>query len=220
MKIVERVKFWFRAYIREHHIVNLVWLNCHRVDERLLRSAQPTPGQLERIIRKHGIKTVINLRGRSNRAVYKLERSVCRSMGVRMVALKLSSRSPVQAENLENLKKAFENAEYPVLIHCKAGADRSSLASVLYRYWIRKEPLRAAIGKEMKFFPYGYIESSAAGILKYYFERFERDRREHGDIDLIEWTRKMDKEELKREFDEKKKIKAIDWVSEKLLKRE
>ena len=99
----------------------------------LYRSAQPTPAELESYVRRYGLKTVVNLRGANPGAKwYEDEKRVAKSLGVKMIDFQMSARqelSPARAEALVALLKA---AEKPILVHCKAGADRTGLVSVIY----------------------------------------------------------------------------------------
>ncbi|WP_456449182.1 fused DSP-PTPase phosphatase/NAD kinase-like protein [Hydrogenimonas sp.] len=221
-----RVAAWYHALIRQHNLVNVLWLNFHPVVEgKIYRSAQPTPWQLKKLIRKHGFETVVNLRGeKPHYPVYALEKRTCDEMGVKMIDVSIYSRRMPDDRILLALKEAFEKAEYPVLMHCKAGADRSSLAAVLYLYWIEKVPLEEAMKRHLRFRPYGYIESSGAGIIKAFFEAFLAYEREHPGADIVEWSKRWaDRERRKafeKEFKEKRTNPIVDFLYEKILRRE
>lgn len=100
---------------------------------QLYRSAQPTPAELESYVHRYGLKTVVNLRGANPGAKwYDDEKRVAKSLGVKVIDFQMSARqelSPARAEALVALLKA---AEKPILVHCKAGADRSGLVSAIY----------------------------------------------------------------------------------------
>ncbi len=216
-KRIERLKFWLKALVHEHHLVNLVWKNYHSIDDRLYRSAQLMPHDLRRIVRRVGIKTVVNLRGpQKDRAVYRIEKAVCRSLGVRMVDVEIYSRSLLDERRLKDLKQVFDTIEYPALIHCKAGADRSSLAAVLYLYE-RGVPLEEAMRRQMRFWPFGYIAASKAGIMRYYFERYLADGQNET---LLQWTRHLDRQAIERDFAKYRQSAWVDWFYDNVLRRE
>ncbi|WP_300362195.1 sulfur transferase domain-containing protein [Hydrogenimonas sp.] len=222
----QKTKAWYGSLIKQHNLVNVFWLNLHPVVEgKIYRSAQPTPWQLKKLIRKYGFKTVINLRGeKPHRPVYALEKRTCEEMGVRLIDVSIYSRRMPDDTILLALKEAFEKAEYPVLMHCKAGADRSSLAAVLYLYWIEKVPLEEAMKRHLRFWPYGYIENSGAGIIKAFFEAFLAYEKEHPGADIVEWSKRWaDRERRKafeKEFREKNTHPIVDFLYEKILRRE
>src|SRR5262249_12064794 len=96
------------------------------------RCARPAPRALEEMVAAHGIRTVVNLRGRCNpfpwyldeaRATARLDlcqEDVCFSAG----------RLPSSAE-LRRLIEVLDRAEYPLVLHCRRGADRTGLASAV-----------------------------------------------------------------------------------------
>jgi protein tyrosine phosphatase (PTP) superfamily phosphohydrolase (DUF442 family) len=100
------------------------------VPDKVYRSAQPTPGHLKKWVRRYGIKTVINLRGSSEKEIEQ-EQSTADELGVKFVSIPLSSRRLATASELSELIIALENAETPFLLHCKAGVDRAGTACAL-----------------------------------------------------------------------------------------
>ncbi|WP_201353200.1 fused DSP-PTPase phosphatase/NAD kinase-like protein [Hydrogenimonas urashimensis] len=222
----EKARAWYHALISQHNLVNIVWLNLHPVAEgKIYRSAQPTPWQLEKLIREYGFKSVINLRGeKPHRPVYALEKRVCDEKGVPLIDVSIFSRRIPDDTTLKALKKAFEKASFPVLMHCKAGADRSSLASVLYLHWVEKMPIEEAMRKHLRFWPYGYIKSSGAGIIAAYFEAFVDYEKEHPGADIIEWSKRWADRERRKAFEKRFKENRTSFVAdfffEKILRRE
>lgn len=100
------------------------------VPGRLYRSAQLKPGQLRSAVRRFGIKTVINLRGCCpQESWHRQEAEVLRELGVELVDINLSSAMPPPVPELRRLIAALAIAERPVLLHCRRGADRTSLAA-------------------------------------------------------------------------------------------
>src|SRR5262249_32652116 len=105
--------------------------NFHTVlPGRIYRCAQPSPRPLAEMIADHGIRTVVNLRGCCNpfpwsvaeaRAPQRLDscqEDVCLSAG----------RLPSTSE-MRRLVDVLEGGTYPLLFHCRRGADRTGLAS-------------------------------------------------------------------------------------------
>jgi protein tyrosine phosphatase (PTP) superfamily phosphohydrolase (DUF442 family) len=110
--------------------------NFHSVSERkVYRSAQLNGDLLAETIQKHGIKTVVNLRGGStNDAWYRGELSTAQRLGVQHLDFDLSAGHEVSDQEMEAIVAAMTSAPKPLLLHCKNGADRSGLASALYLY--------------------------------------------------------------------------------------
>lgn len=112
---------------------------------RVFRSAQPRGG-LASLIRQRRIGSVLNLRGGSPAdPFYADEVRVTRDAGVDFYDFPMSAtRRPSRAELL-TLLDVFARCRFPLLIHCKSGADRTGLASALYLMSVRSEtPERAA----------------------------------------------------------------------------
>jgi protein tyrosine/serine phosphatase len=108
--------------------------NFHPVIEgELYRSAQPTAAQIVKYKLHHGIKTIINLRGRNgHRRWYRDEVKVARLLGITHVNFRMSASKVLGYTKAARLLSLLKTAEKPILIHCAGGADRSGLAVALY----------------------------------------------------------------------------------------
>lgn len=108
--------------------------NLHTVEEgRVYRSAQLDGQGFTEQIDAHGLRTLLRLRGGGpGDPGFDAEAAAAVAGNAKLVQIPMSARRyPTRAELLA-LWDTFEHAEYPMLIHCKAGADRTSLASALY----------------------------------------------------------------------------------------
>jgi protein tyrosine/serine phosphatase len=153
----------------DHGIFRLAYLNSHRMSDKAWRSAQPAPYQL-RGFAKAGVRTVVNLRGIRDCGSFWLEQRACQKYGMKLVNFQIRSRAAPSRAELWGAKRLFEEIEYPVLMHCKSGADRAGLISVLYRHLHEGVPMEEA-KKELSF-KYGHIRQAHTGILDYFFERY------------------------------------------------
>ncbi len=199
------LKVVIKTLLEEHNFINLFWFNFHEVDDNIYRSAQITPWRLKKIIKKYRIKTIINLRAKDN-YLYQIEQNICKSMGVEYIQIPLSSRSPNSTKNLLRLKEALLSSNKPILMHCKAGADRTGFASVFYHILKRKEP-KEAIKKELKF-KYAYLDFTSAGLVKQIFLSYNKDE------DFISWY------EREGRYIKYKGTKIGNFIYNKLLRRE
>ena len=200
---------FFKVISEEHNFLNLFWFNFHKVDEGVYRSAQLTPWRLKKIIKKYGIKTIINLRGNNKNYIYKKEKEICEEMGVEYYTVALLSRSPerIRKEELEKLVDILKNAKKPLLFHCKAGADRTGFVAVLWHI-LNGRDKKWAINKELRL-KYLYLPWSKAGKIKRVFELYEEKS------DFVEWFDKN-----REKFKEFKSSRLGDFISDKILRKE
>ncbi len=104
--------------------------------DELWRSAQMSPERLEYAIQKHGIKTVISLRGvNEDEAWHRNEVAKCAELGVAHYDLPWSMRHIPEPESLQRLLDWYETAEKPILVHCQAGIHRAGVASACYELY-------------------------------------------------------------------------------------
>ena len=108
--------------------------NVHAVVEgRFYRAATLSAGALEEVIRRDGIRTVINLRGaKTDEPWYQAEAEIARRMNVRLVDIGWSADVDVTDAQVAAFYEAVRASPGPMLVHCRSGADRTGLASALY----------------------------------------------------------------------------------------
>ena len=106
--------------------------NFHEVvPGQVYRSRQPSSADLIAWAQAHQIRTVINLRGDDDIPVVQSEVDTLNRLGINYVSLRLPVKHLPSPEELRSLIEAVENAQRPLLIHCRAGADRAGLASCI-----------------------------------------------------------------------------------------
>jgi protein tyrosine phosphatase (PTP) superfamily phosphohydrolase (DUF442 family) len=107
---------------------------------RVIRSAQPTT-QLPEWIREHRLQSILNLRGGSpSDWWYAAEVKAAEASGLAFYDFPLSATRRPKRSELLVLIDLLESCRYPLLIHCKSGADRTGLASALYLMVQRGQP--------------------------------------------------------------------------------
>lgn len=103
------------------------------------RSAQPDEAQLATYQKDYGVRTVINLRGENETASwYRTEKDASQKLGLTHIDFGMRSSKTLSPDEAKRLIVLMASAEKPILIHCKAGADRTGLASALYLAAITK----------------------------------------------------------------------------------
>ncbi len=160
--------------LMDHGLFRCVYLNKHALAHDAWRSAQPAPHQL-RAMKRAGIKTIVNLRGERMCGSYWLEEKLCRELGLKLVNFQVRSRAAPSVDEIRQAKALFAGIEYPMLMHCKSGADRAGLMSVLYRHFREGVPIEDA--RNELSLKYGHIRQANTGILDYVFDSYVADNR-------------------------------------------
>jgi protein tyrosine phosphatase (PTP) superfamily phosphohydrolase (DUF442 family) len=143
------------------------------------RSAQPTPAMLERIIQKHGIRTVVNLRGCCISAPwYCNEVRVTSALGISQEDLPFSAGRLPSPQALAQLIEVFDRTEYPILLHCHQGADRTGLATVVYFLLQQRTSLAAA--RRNLGLSSGHLAVGRTGYIDCFFDLYEQWLAEQG----------------------------------------
>ena len=198
----------------DHGIFRVVFLNKHKIADGVYRSSQPAPHQI-RSLSKRGIKTIVNLRGIRECGSYRLEKKYCEKYGIKLVNFQMYSRAAPAPETIRNAEELFANIEYPILMHCKSGADRAGIASALHVLLHQKQPVEVA--QKQLSLKYGHIKQADTGVLDYFFDCYIDAKKKTG-IKFYDWLETVyNPDELKQAF------KANGWMSffaAKVLNRE
>jgi protein tyrosine/serine phosphatase len=199
----------------DHAYLRLKFQNAHWVSPELVRTNQPWPFQLK-AWRDAGIKTIINLRGGFDASFYALERDACAKLGLKLIDFTVTSREAPSRAQVFGAKALFDSIEYPALMHCKSGADRAGVMSVLYAYFRLGQPIRQAV--EQLSLRYLHMKAGKTGVLDYTFERYLADAEPLG-VSFEDWVRSdaYDPSKLKAEF---RATMLGSILTEKLLRRE
>lgn len=152
------------AAIGIHMGVNQLIGNEHEVIAgELYRSAQPGAEEIDSLVRRHGIKTIINLRNEDRGAWYAEEKAAADRNNVTLIDYPISSADILPVENGEELAEIMRHAEKPILIHCEHGANRTGLASAIYVGAVAK---RSEMFSQLQLSPY-YGHVPIPGIGRY-----------------------------------------------------
>ncbi|MEX6507081.1 tyrosine-protein phosphatase [Jiella sp. M17.18] len=150
--------------------------NIHVVEPgELYRSATLPTERLDRLMAEKGIRTIVNLRGGNGDAWWKAERAVAEKHGADFVSFHLSADRQPTPETMRQLAFILKNAPKPILVHCKAGADRAGLASAIYELAVDGDP--AVDADKQLSFRYGHFPwlGSKTGAMDRAFDAFDQD---------------------------------------------
>ncbi|MHA3978181.1 fused DSP-PTPase phosphatase/NAD kinase-like protein [Halovulum sp. GXIMD14794] len=157
-------------HFSDHGFVRAIWTNRDEVAPGIWRSNQPSPRQL-RWLSAQGLRTVLNLRGATSIGAYALERETCAEEGLRLIDFKMTSRALPTVEQIHGLRRIFETAERPLLMHCKSGADRAGIASALFLLFNGASAEDAARQLSLR---YLHLDHSKTGILDHFVECYRQ----------------------------------------------
>ena len=181
----------------DHGFFRVFYLNKHALAADAWRSAQPAPHNLRRF-KRDGMKTILNLRGERKCGSYWLEEKWCRRLGLKLVNFQVRSRAAPEIDEFRRIKALFESIEYPMLMHCKSGADRAGLMSVLYRHFREGMPIEQA--RDELSLRYGHIRQANTGILDFVFDRYVAENAERP-VTFMDWVEtRYDPQEVTEAF--------------------
>jgi protein-tyrosine phosphatase len=144
----------------------------------LYRSAAPSAGQLETWIAEYELRTVLNLR--DDRA-FDRESTRVRRAGLNYLHLPFSDRVLPERQEFLALVDTLAQLEGPLLIHCRAGADRTgvvaAIAAMSRHDWDVERAVRQ-LGP--RFLHFHSSENAVEGVLLRYREYCRQQHRSCG----------------------------------------
>jgi hypothetical protein len=107
----------------------LIGSNEHTaIPGKVYRSAQLSQKKLERVIAEKHIRTVLNLRGCCQEMDwYRSDAQATNATGISQEDLTFSAKRYPPAPEIARLIDVLDHTEYPILVHCARGADRTGL---------------------------------------------------------------------------------------------
>jgi hypothetical protein len=108
--------------------------NFHVVEPGLaFRSGQLSGPGLEYRVARHQLKAILNVRGPNpEKCWYQTERATAARLGLEHYDVVLNADLAPTSGELKELLRIYATCAKPLLIHCEAGTDRSSLASLVF----------------------------------------------------------------------------------------
>ena len=192
-----RLAAWHDSLFVDHGVFRLVWTNAAMVvPGKVYRANHPAPFRLARLARRFGTRTLVNLRGHRQCGSDALSREAASRLGLLHVDMAFESRGAPHRERILHFAALYNGLAFPVLMHCKSGADRAGLASglaVLFEGGTATEALRQLSWR------YGHFRRSRTGILDAFFLRYRSQA--EGRLPFLDWVRdEYDETALKRDF--------------------
>lgn len=199
----------------DHAYLRLGFQNAFWISPEMVRSNQPWPYQLKRW-KREGIKTIVNLRGGFDASFFALEKDACERYGLNLVNFTVTSRDVPSKAAILAARDLFQTIEYPAVMHCKSGADRAGIMSVLYAHFRLGQPIREAMGQLS--LRYMHVRQGLTGVLDYIFQLYLAEGEPQG-LSFVDWTQSpgYDPKKIKADF---RAGRLGSLLTEKLLRRE
>jgi protein tyrosine phosphatase (PTP) superfamily phosphohydrolase (DUF442 family) len=147
--------------------------------ERIYRSGQMPASALAQTLRERRIKTVLNLRGSNpSEPWYRDEISTTREACATHVDIAMSSCLWMSRVQLRALVETLDTTEYPLLIHCAWGSERTGLVSAfaeLLRPGGTLEDARAQFSIR-----YLFVRANDGKVMAEHLDQYENWLRERG----------------------------------------
>ena len=208
-----RFATYWRHFWHDHAYLRLASPNAHWLSPEMVRAAQPWPFQVK-TWRDRGIRTIVNLRVGVD-AHHVLEQEACERYGVKHTRFVVTALEAPSRDQVLGAKQLFDDLDYPAMMHCKSGADRAGMMSVLYMHFRQKKPISEAM-RQLDF-RFGHVRGGHTGVLDYCFEKYVSEIEPLG-VSYEDWVRSpaYDPAAIKQEF-------RAQWrgvLTAKLLRRE
>lgn len=140
---------------------------------KVYRSAQPSGADVRDLVKGKGIRTVVNLRGLCDDFDwYRAEATATGELGVSQEDICLSANTLPPPSELRRLLEVLDRTEYPILIHCRRGADRTGLVAVMSMLLFTDATLGEA---RRQLLPgYGHFRFGRAAAIDEFFDFYDR----------------------------------------------
>ena len=205
-----RTVAWIDSLFIDHAVFRLVWSNLAPVlPGRVYRCNHPTPARLARLTRRLGLRTLINLRGKTQSGSDALSRQAAATLGLDFHDMAFESRGAPHRDRILRLHGIYQSMRTPAIMHCKSGADRAGLAAGLM---ILFDGGTAADALKQLSWRFGHIRQAKTGILDAFFLLYQREA--EGRKPFLDWVRQdYDEAALRKDFHANGLASFInDWV--------
>ena len=167
-----KFKNFYNLYIGDHAYVRwFLFNNFHTIDLDIYRSGQPTPRNIRKYKKKYNINIILTLRRPSDAGYFILEKEEAKKNGIQLMDIPIRAKVLPDKETIKHILNLFDNLTYPILIHCKSGADRTGFVAALYLFYKYNDINKAKLQLSYKFFHNKYTET---GIIDAFFDEIEK----------------------------------------------
>lgn len=156
--------------------------NVHALQHgRVYRAAQMDGERLKTFIHEHDIRTIVNLRGYCpgpDSAWYLDECRATRDAHISQEDVTLSAiRLPTPSE-IRRLLEILDHSQYPIVLHCRQGVDRTGLAAVMVK--LLEPGVSLSQARRQLSLAYGYLPYNGTQYMDRFFDLY------------CDWLKRMD----------------------------
>jgi hypothetical protein len=135
--------------------------------------------QLARTVRSHAIKTVLNLRGANPaQSWYREERAATLAAGASQVDVHMASDHWLSRDQARTLLRVLDTSEYPLIVHCQWGAERTGLVSAFIAL-LRPGGSLADARQQFSLY-YLFVPAKDGLVMRAHLDRYESWLHAHG----------------------------------------
>lgn len=158
----------------------LVGRNFHTViPGRVYRCAQPSPAEIRQYVARHGIRTIVNLRGCcAGMDWYHDQCQATATCNVIQEDLTFSAGRLPAAGEVRRLVEVLDRATFPILVHCRRGVDRTGLTSAVAKILLENASLPTA--RNELSLCHGHVSLGRTENMLRFFSLYESWLREEG----------------------------------------
>lgn len=119
---------------------------------RIYRSGRIKPVIIERLHRKHGLRTIVDLGAYHDGSPQEqAEQEVAERLGITRHRFQLSGDGTGDPNSyLAAVSLMADPANHPLLLHCSAGSERTGTTVILYRHLVQGTPIRDAVPEALE----------------------------------------------------------------------
>ncbi len=101
---------------------------------RFYRTSQPSIRSLSQMVEHYNIKTVINLRGDHDSIPASAKSEMSHIYKIDFLDMPLSTNDDANVPMLTEIRKNLYSIEFPAIVYCKWGLDRTGFVVAVYEY--------------------------------------------------------------------------------------
>ncbi len=152
------------------------------VNDEFIRTRLMSPSNLRSVVEEYNIRSVVNLRGMGEERI-NAQKKALENTQSKYYHIPFNAKQYPSKETLSQLIETIQNSEYPLLVHCNHGADRTGLANSIYNMiHLHEDPKKARKGFSLS---HGHVSIENLARLPNIVRAYERYSQE---MNFSQWV--------------------------------